>query len=289
MACATIMPRLVFVTDIHLTEGIDSHQRFAGDLAEIDRLEPRPGLLVMGGDICLESPGAAARYDELMATCSLPTLAVMGNHDTTLGEPSTPLGQDFETRYNPVNQHRVLDRDRGGDEERLGWEIHQQDRYRPPLLAVLGWDLAAPMIGIALGMIEEFTARLTGTSGPGRTADSDSVQLRLSQASAELDAARALMRGDLNEIFEKAKSGETFSTLERARFRRDKAFVAQLCLNSVNRLFEISGGHAIFDSGSLQRFHRDIQAAVRRDGFIMELGGLQYGRVALGLDPDGRI
>ena len=188
-----------------------------------------------------------------------------------------------------VPQHRVLDRDRGGDEERLGWEIHQQDRYRPPLLAVLGWDLAAPMIGIALGMIEEFTARLTGTSGPGRTADSDSVQLRLSQASAELDAARALMRGDLREIFEKAKSGESFSTLERARFRRDKAFVAQLCLNSVNRLFEISGGHAIFDSGSMQRFHRDIQAAVRRDGFIMELGGLQYGRVALGLDPDGRI
>ena len=188
-----------------------------------------------------------------------------------------------------VPQHRVLDRDRGGDEERLGWEIHQQDRYRPPLLAVLGGDLAAPMIGIALGMIEEFTARLTGTSGPGRTADSDSVQLRLSQASAELDAARALMRGDLREIFEKAKSGESFSTLERARFRRDKAFVAQLCLNSVNRLFEISGGHAIFDSGSMQRFHRDIQAAVRRDGFIMELGGLQYGRVALGLDPDGRI
>ena len=188
-----------------------------------------------------------------------------------------------------VPQHRVLDRDRGGDEERLGWEIHQQDRYRPPLLAVLGWDLAAPMIGIALGMIEEFTARLTGTSGPGRTADSDGVQLRLSQASAELDAARALMRGDLREIFQKAKSGESFSTLERARFRRDKAFVAQLCLNSVNRLFEISGGHAIFDSGSMQRFHRDIQAAVRRDGFIMELGGLQYGRVALGLDPDGRI
>ena len=188
-----------------------------------------------------------------------------------------------------VPQHRVLDRDRGGDEERLGWEIHQQDRYRPPLLSVLGWDLAAPMIGIALGMIEEFTNRLTGTSGPGRTADSDSVQLRLSQASAELDAARALMRGDLREIFQKAKSGESFSTLERARFRRDKAFVAQLCLNSVNRLFEISGGHAIFDSGSMQRFHRDIQAAVRRDGFIMELGGLQYGRVALGLDPDGRI
>jgi hypothetical protein len=39
----------------------------------------------------------------------------------------------------------------------------------------------------------------------------------------------------------------------------------------------------------MQRFHRDIQAAVHRDGFIMELGGLQYGRAAFGLEPNGRI
>jgi 3-hydroxy-9,10-secoandrosta-1,3,5(10)-triene-9,17-dione monooxygenase len=188
-----------------------------------------------------------------------------------------------------VPHHRVLDRDRAGVENQSGWEIHQQDRYRLPSLVLLGWDLVAPMIGIAQGMIDEFTTQLTGTSGPGRTADSDGVQLRLSQASAELDAARALMRSDVRETLEKARNGEGFSTLERSRFRRDKAFIAQLCLNSVNRLFEFSGGHAIFDSGSAQRFHRDIQAAVRRDGFIMEIGGLQYGRVALGLDPDGRI
>jgi len=188
-----------------------------------------------------------------------------------------------------IPHHRVLDRDKAGGENQNGWEIHQQDRYRLPSLVLLGWDLVAPMIGIAQGMIDEFTAQLTGTSGTGRTADSDGVQLRLSQASAELDAARALMRSDVRETLEMARNGEAFNTLERARFRRDKAFIAQLCLSSVNRLFEFSGGHAIFDSRSAQRFHRDIQAAVRRDGFIMEIGGLQYGRVALGLDPDGRI
>ena len=158
-----------------------------------------------------------------------------------------------------------------------------------PLSVLLGWDLVAPMLGIAVGMIEEFTGLLTGTSGQGRTADSEGVQLRLSQASAEVDAALALMRSDLKEMFQKAGAGERFSMLERARFRRNKAFIAQQCLNSVNRLFELSGGHAIFESGSAQRFHRDMQAAVRRDGFTMELGGLQYGRVALGLEPDARI
>ena len=188
-----------------------------------------------------------------------------------------------------VPHHRSLNRDRAGGEDQNGWVVHQQGRYRLPALVLLGWDLVAPMIGIAQGMIDEYTSQLTGTSGPGRTADLDGVQLRLSQSSAELDAARALMRSDVSETLEMAQNGEAFRTLVRARLRRDKAFIAQLCLSSVNRLFEFSGGHAIFNSGSAQRFHRDIQAAVRRDGFIMEIGGLQYGRVALGLDPDGRI
>ena len=188
-----------------------------------------------------------------------------------------------------VPEYRVLDFMKSGDGDWTGWEMHQQDRYRVPAPVLLGWDLVTPMIGITQGSIDEFATKLAGTSGPGRTADSESVQLRLSQSAAELDAARALMREDIAGIFKKAKTGDTFSTLERARIRRDKAFIAQLCLTSVNRMFEFSGGHGIFESGIQQRFHRDIQAAVRRDGFMMEFGGLQYARVALGLDPIGRI
>lgn len=188
-----------------------------------------------------------------------------------------------------VPHYRVIEMRTAGESDWTGWEIHNHERYRIPVPVLLGWDLVAPIVGIALGMIEEFTSQLTGTSGPGRTADSGGVQLRLSQASAEVDAARALLRGDIQEIFEKAHLGESCSTLERARFRRDKAFVTQLCFRAINGLFDLSGGHALFDSVALQRHHRDAQAVAHRDGLIMDLGGLQYGRVALGLEPDGRI
>ncbi len=158
-----------------------------------------------------------------------------------------------------------------------------------PIPVLLGWDLVAPMIGIAQGMIDEFTVRLIGTSGPGKTAESPAIQIRLSEAAAEVDAARVFLRHDIGEMFDKANAGESFSPLERARYRRDKAFITQLCLRSVNRLFDLSGGHALFDSSSLQRFHRDAHAVSHRDGLIMELGGSQYGKVALGLEADGRI
>lgn len=188
-----------------------------------------------------------------------------------------------------IPSHRILNASSAGNGDWTGWEIHGQSRYRVPIPVLLGWDLVAPMVGIAQGMIDEFTARLFGTSGTGRTADSPAIHARLSEASAEVDAARVLFRHDISEILAKSEKWESFSTLERARYRRDKAFVTQLCLHSINRLFDLSGGHALFDSVALQRFHRDAQAVAHRDGLIMDMGGQEYGRVALGLEPNGSI
>ena len=185
-----------------------------------------------------------------------------------------------------VPSHRVLDVTTAGDGDWTGWEVHRQDRYRAPIPALLGWDLVAPMIGIARGMIDEFIARLTGTTGVGRTAESQPVHVRLSHACAEVDAARALMHRDVREILDRAAAGEGYSALDRARYRRDRAYAIQLCLQSVNRIFDISGAHALFDSVALQRYHRDAHAVAHRDTLLMDFGGQQFGRVALGLDPD---
>ena len=188
-----------------------------------------------------------------------------------------------------VPVHRMLNVARAGNENRIGWETHGQTRYKIPIPALLGWDLVAPICGLAQGMIDEFVSMLKGTSGPGRTADSHAVHHRLSEAQAQVDAGYILMKHDIEEMFRMAREDREFRPLDRARYRRDKAFVAQLCLRSVNSIFELSGAHALFSSTNFQRIHRDAQAMARRDGLIMDLGGQQYGRVALGLEPDGPI
>ena len=197
--------------------------------------------------------------------------------------------KDIVTEDAFVPLYRILDVNTAGNGDWTAWEIHGQPRYRVPIGTLLGWDLVGPMVGIAQGMTDEFMARLAGSSGPGRTADSPAVHVRLAQASAETDAALTVMQGDIREILRKGEVGEAFTTLERARFRRDKAFAVQLCLQAVNRLFDLSGGHGIFDSTPLQRFHRDAQAVAHRDGLVMDLGGRDYGRVVLGLPPEGPI
>jgi alkylation response protein AidB-like acyl-CoA dehydrogenase len=144
-----------------------------------------------------------------------------------------------------------------------------------------GWDLAAPIVGIAQGAVDEFTSRLQGTSGPGRTADSVALQLRLAEAAAETDAARALHRHDVREMLDRASRGEAFSELDRARYRRDKAFVTRLCVQAVNRLFEASGAHAVLVSQPMQRFHRDVHGASHHAALAWDLNAELFGRQAL--------
>ncbi len=98
--------------------------------------------------------------------------------------------KDIVVRDAFVPEHRTLDPSRAGDGEWTGWELHRRLSYRLPLRCMTGWDLVAPLIGIAQGAVDAFTARLRGTSGPGRTADSVLVQVRLAEASIEVDAAR---------------------------------------------------------------------------------------------------
>jgi len=190
--------------------------------------------------------------------------------------------QDIVVRDTFVPAHRVLDPDRAGDTDRTGWVLHQRPSYRVPLRLLVGWDLAAPLVGIAQGAVDEFTARLRGTTGPGRTADSVPLQLRLAEASAQVDAARTIHQRTVRELVDRAAAGETFTELDRARYRRDKAFVARLCVQAVDRLFEGGGARAIVETDPLQRFHRDAHGASHHAALGWDVAAEAYGREALG-------
>jgi alkylation response protein AidB-like acyl-CoA dehydrogenase len=100
-----------------------------------------------------------------------------------------------------------------------------------------------------------------------------------------VDAARAFHQHDIREILDKAARGDAFSQMDRARYRRDKAFVAKLCVQAVNRLFEASGARAVLESEPIQRFHRDVHAASHHAALTWDTFAEQFARQALGLNP----
>jgi len=181
-----------------------------------------------------------------------------------------------------VPAYRVISPDTAGNGDWNGWEHNKQARYRVPLRCLLGWDLLAPLIGMVRGCINEFVASTRERSGPaGRAADSPALQIRLAEACAEVAAAQSLALTDVREMLGRGARGDHFTDLDRARYQRDRAFGTKLCLQAVNRLFEASGGHAIFQSAPIQRFYRDAQAATHRETMLLDVAGQNFGRMML--------
>ena len=185
-----------------------------------------------------------------------------------------------------VPSHRVLDVFAAGNTDLSGWETHGRLTYRVPLRVILGWDLAAPLIGMAQGVIDEFVSLMSNGSHGGGGADAVATQIRLSESSAEVESARTLHRASIQDMLARAERGDEFTLLERARYARNKSYIARLCLAAVNRLFDVSGGHALYESEPLQRFHRDVHAASHQMTFRWDTAAENYGRLAL--RPDVR-
>ena len=153
--------------------------------------------------------------------------------------------------------------------------------------------LVAPIVGMAHGAVETFADQLRGRKLLDGTEMTHSVasRLRLAESSAEIDAARSLIRQNTREILDRVTRGETLTLLDRARYRRDQAFMVKLGVRAISRLVEGGGGHALLDSNPLQRFHRDALAASQHRQHRWDESAELYGRVALGLElaPTARL
>ena len=190
-----------------------------------------------------------------------------------------------------VPEHRVLPVTDMQEARTPGRELHESANYRIPLLSASSYALAAPMVGMAQGAVETFQSYMQAQASAlrgGQMAQLTGVQVRLAEATTEVWAARLIMHQDIHEILERARGNEVPTLEERLRARRNQAYVATLCIRVVNRLFEGSGGHALFDTSPLQRFHRDVHAASHHVSLSWDTASEQYGRVLLGLEPTNR-
>jgi alkylation response protein AidB-like acyl-CoA dehydrogenase len=170
------------------------------------------------------------------------------------------------------------------------YEYHRQRRYAVPRGALTIWELVAPALGLATAAVEETVSRLSGsTSSPLRSAASPLVQCKIAESAAEVDAATALMRADMAKAQDKASNGEQITPLDLTRYARDKAYAMKLAVSAVNRMFDMSGGRALFRTDPMQRIHRDVQACMHRDGLVFDFSAQPYAQLRLGLEPTSVI
>ena len=170
--------------------------------------------------------------------------------------------------------------------------VSDNPNFRIPPLTTAPYSLASVSVGIALGFIDDFTAmmRERGSRFGAKIAEFQSLQLRIAESSAEADAARRMILGNIRESLEILAEHQQLPMDVLVRNRRDMAYAPRLALSAADRLFYAAGANGLFLSGDLQRKFRDIHAAAAQYFLGWDLNGTVYGRHALGLEvPRGPV
>jgi alkylation response protein AidB-like acyl-CoA dehydrogenase len=174
-----------------------------------------------------------------------------------------------------------------------GGAFHANPLYRLPLFAVFPYTLAGAAVGAAQGALDHVTDALKGRAAAVthiKLREQQSVQLRVAEAAAEINAAYALLRQDRARINALAQAGQMPELAERVNYRLNLGYATRLAISAVERLYPLGGAQGLSASDPLQRAWRDAHAVGQHIGLVWDIQALNAGAVRLGLDcPDPRI
>jgi len=211
---------------------------------------------------------------EIEDTWHVSGLRGTGSHDIVITEPIFVPGH----RFMPSNVER------GDKAVVLG-------SYGAPLQSIGPWGVVTPVIGMAQGALnayENYTRdRLTAFSGKP-VSNMAGAQMRIAEAGAQIDAARALARSTIREIIDRGNASEPFSDEFRVRIRRDQAYIVNLCYDATMLICRAAGAGSLFETNPIQRFMRDVHAASMQIVSNWDEQAESYGRVRMGLEPNSQ-
>jgi 3-hydroxy-9,10-secoandrosta-1,3,5(10)-triene-9,17-dione monooxygenase len=191
-----------------------------------------------------------------------------------------------------VPEHRLLDVMSTREGRTPGAEANPHYLYALPLFAPFSHSLVGPALGAAQGALDQIVADLKGKTSVAnvRLADQQTIQIRVAEAAAEIEAARALLQADRGRINEMGRLRLLPDDETRVRYRLDVGYAAKLCISAIERLLPIVGGRGLELRDPFQRAWRDAHAVAQHIALVFDLQALNYGAVRLGGKPgDPRI
>lgn len=195
-----------------------------------------------------------------------------------------------------VPAHRVLFFDEATAGRTPGARHYRRNPiYTIPMLPNVSSCIVSPAIGAAEGALEHYvamvgsrTTRGAVAGGASKMAEFPTIQIRVAEAAASVDAAREILLRDLRRRAATARSGRLATVEERIESRRGQAFAVKLSLAAIEALNSSTGGRGLNVDNPIQRAWRDVNAVGRHFSFNWDAVGSMYGQMVLGLEPKGQ-
>ncbi|WIN00415.1 flavin-dependent monooxygenase [Actinoplanes oblitus] len=168
-----------------------------------------------------------------------------------------------------------------------GQEQNPAALYRIPYGSIFPNTITTPIIGMATGAyhahVTHMRDRVRAAYAGVRAAEDPYSQVRVARAAADVDAAWLALTTDMTELMTLATAGQKLPMRLRLRVRRNQVRGTELAIQAVDRLFENSGGRAIYTSHPMQRYWRDAHAGRVHAINDPERALSMYGRGEFGL------
>jgi len=218
-------------------------------------------------------------------------MALMPTSDVSIIDDWQVMGlagtgsKSFEVKNVFVPTHRTLDKKANDEGRAPGTLFYSAPVTKLPRGGVSAVSYTAVVVGVAQGFLQNF-CEITSPrlSREKSVAQNPGIQLSVGQAAAEIEAAERMYLGAIRETMETLARGEEVSAHQHAQGKRNACYAAQLCLNAVQRLYNIAGGRALHNSSVLQRQFRDCFAAAAHHSLVWESAAMDYGKYVLGAD-----
>lgn len=200
-------------------------------------------------------------------------LAATGSNDIVVRDAFVPV-------------HRLLDIMTTRDGAAPGTAASDHPLYRMPLFAPFAHSLVGAALGAALGAVEQVAEGLADRKSAAnvKLADQAAIQMRLGEATAQVNAAFAMIAVDRAQINRLAGAGELPDYETRARWRLHTGYAAKLCVKAMECLLPVTGGRGLELSNPIQRAWRDVHAVAQHIALTWDLQASTYGAVRLGLN-----
>jgi alkylation response protein AidB-like acyl-CoA dehydrogenase len=176
-----------------------------------------------------------------------------------------------------------------------GTAVNKNPLYKQPMLGVVPLCLVSPALGMARGALKAFidqagnrTTRGAVAGGNNKMVEFATVQMRVAEATASIDAAQLMIHRDVRETSDAVHEGKSIGVDMRMRNRLTHSFATKLLVQAVDAVFLAMGGSALGMQHPVQRFWRDIHAASSHISLNWDSVAAMYGQHVFGLEPKGQ-
>jgi 3-hydroxy-9,10-secoandrosta-1,3,5(10)-triene-9,17-dione monooxygenase len=211
-----------------------------------------------------------AQY-EIEDTWNVVGLAATGSNDVVVKDAFVP-------------EHRMLDIMLTRDGRAPGAAASTNYLFGLPLFAPFAHSLIGAALGAAQGALDQIVSDLSSKTSVAnvKLAEQQTIQTRIAEATAEIEAARALLQADRAKINDMGRLRLSPDDEQRVRYRLNVSYAGKLCVQAVERLLPIVGGRGLELRDPFQRAWRDVHAVVQHIALVFDLNALNYGAVRLG-------